>query len=254
MAQQDPANTSVADICQAALKESGRLGLGQTALAEEINDAWTRLQWMLQQWERKRWLVYQLVTLSIVSTGAQSYTIGPGGDISTGTVGATVRPAKLESAFLRQLTQSQPNQIDYDLRILASMEDYNRIALKQLMSFPGYAFLDPGWPLARLYTWPVPQANIYGVYITILQQLPAKFPTVNTLLALPYEYYAAMVYNLAIRLRPRYGIMTFPGDPLPGMAKDALNVLRGANTAIAALNLPDLGRPGLYNIFSDRMY
>ena len=207
---------------------------------------------MLQEWERKRWLVYQLNTYNVVSTGAQIYTFGPGGDLDTGV--GSVRPAKLESGFLRQLTQSQPNQIDYPMRIMQSMEDYNRIALKQLMSFPGAMFLDPGWPLGNLYCWPVPQANIYGVFATVMQQLPQSFANLAVAFSLPYEYYSAMLYNLAMRVRSRYGISTYPGDFLPGLAKNSLNVLRGANTTIAALNLPDLGRPGLYNIFSDQNY
>src|SRR5262249_34228889 len=84
--------------------------------------------------------------------------------------GQSVRPSKLESAFLRQLTQSQPNQIDYPLELLQSREDYNLIALKQLQSFPGYVFCDSEWPLAKIFPWPVPQANIYGVFVTVRAQ------------------------------------------------------------------------------------
>jgi len=249
----DPAATSIGDIITAALKESGAIGVGQTPLAEDTTDAWARLQWMLQEWARKRWLVYHLVTLSKTSTGAQSYSIGPGGDLDTGA--NSMRPDKLESAFLRQLVQSQPNQIDYPLDILQSMEDYNKIALKQLVSFPGVIFLDASWPLGRVYPWPVPQANIYAVHVTIKAQLPVVFQTLSDAFALPYEYYNAMVLNLAMRLRSKYGIRTMPGDLLPGLAKDSLNALRGANTNIARLQMPvDLVRNGIYNIFSDRSY
>lgn len=253
MAVLDPTNTTLGDLCTEALKECGYIGVGQTPLAEDLNGAWMRLQWMLQQWERKRWLVYHLVNLSKVSTGAQTYTCGPGGDLDTGA--GSVRPAKIESAFLRQITQSQPNQIDYPLAILQSREDYDKIALKQLMSFPGWIFLDAAWPLATLFTWPVPQANIYELHVSIMAQLPASFATQATVFNLPYEYYNAMLFNLALRLRPKYQIGTYPGDPLPGLAKDALAVLRGANTQIAKLQMPaDLLRPGIYNIFSDRSY
>lgn len=253
MSQLDPSATTVQDLCTAALKECGALGVGQTALAEDITDAWARLQWMLQQWERKRWLVYHLVTYTKVSTGAVSYTVGPGGDINTGA--SSARPAKLESAFMRQLANTSPNQIDYPLDLLQSMEDYNRIALKQLVSFSNCAFYDPGWPLGTLYLWPVMQATIYAAGITVLEQLPIRFLTLATVLALPYEYYGAILYNLALRLRPKYQIAGFQGDILPSLAKDSLNVLRGANTAIARLQMPGgLARDGIYNIFSDRSY
>mgnify|MGYP001582719541 CR=1 FL=1 len=140
--------------------------------------------------------------------------------------------------------------------MVQSREDYNTIGLKQLSSFPGWVFLDSGWPLGTLYVWPVPQATIYEIHITLKQQLPSKFATQATVFSIPYEYYAAMLYNLAIRLRPKYQLPTWPGDPLPALAKDSLNVLRGANTQIAALRYPgDLqaGRHN-YNIFNDKYY
>lgn len=348
----DPSQLSIGDLCKQVLKEAGRVGVGQTPLAEDITDTLFRVQLMLQQWERKRWLVYHLVTLGIVSTGAQIYSVGPGGQINTsvcstwmlqqlqllaggtgylvndvvnlgisasdgqggtlgqiqvtgvggggvitgfnlialgnypaplpvtftasgGTgVGATfnfpvwalsptpltrpygsARPGKLESAFLRQLQLGQPNQVDFPLTILQSMEDYSRIALKGLVSFPGAVFLDSNWPLGTLYTYPVPQAGIYQLNIVIKEQLPTRFTSLDTVINLPFEYYSAVLYNGAIRCRPRYGITTWPGDGVPQLAKDSLNVVRGPNTQIAKLTMPaELDRPGVYNIFSDQNY
>ena len=251
MSEIDPTQTTVLDLCTAALRESGALGVGQVALADDARDAQARLQWMLQQWERKRWLVYCLQTFVHTSTGALSYTVGPGGNIDTGA--GSVRPAKLESGFLRQLVSSQP--VDYPLEILQSREDYNRVTLKQLTSFTGGLYYEPSWPLGILFPVPIAQASVYAIGVSFMAQLPASFAAANTVFALPYEFYAAIVYNLALRLRPKYGLGTWPGDPLPGMAKDALQVLRGANTQIARLTMPGtLLRPGIYNIFSDRSY
>lgn len=252
MSLQDPALTTIGDLVTQCLKEAGVLGVGQTANAEDSNECWFRIQAMLQQWERKRWLVYHLVDLSKVSTGAASYSVGPGGDIDTGA--GTVRPAKIESAFLRQLVTSAPNQVDYPLEVLQSWEDFSRIRLKSLVAFPQAVFLDAGWPLATLHIYPIPNATIYETHLQVLAQLPVKYATLATLVNLPYEYYYAILTNGALRLRPKYQIPTYPGDPLPGLAKDALNVLRGANTQIARLQLPDLGRSTQYNIFSDQIH
>jgi len=268
------------DLCIAALKDSGAIGVGQVPLAEDLSDAQARLQWMLQQWERQRWLVYHLVTKGIVSTGALTYSLGPLGDIDTGgarqfnqqfgeqfgnapgfqQVPISARPARIESAFLRQLQFSNNpvdggNQIDYPLTLIASMEDYNKISLKKLQSFPGYLFYDSGWPLGTLYPWPVPQPNIYELFVSYMEQLPPAFATENSVVSLPYEYFEAIIKNLALRLRTRYSIPTFPGDILPGQAKAALATIRGTNAQIARLHMPsDLLRPNLYNIFSDRTY
>lgn len=295
MAEQLPLQTSVGDLCTAALVESGAFGQGQTPLAQDMTDALARLQWMLQQWERQRFLVYHLVTKMITSTGAQAYSIGPNGDINTmgdfstdfgpdfqppavegtapdGLAPAAIvgnglnpqtapvgagwpRPDKIEAAYLRQLTQSQPNQIDYPLEIIHSQEDYANIALKGLVSFPGCLFYDPAWPLGWIYPWPIPQANIYAIAVVIKEQLPSSFASIASIINLPLEYYEAILYNLAMRLRSKYGIRTRAGDPLPNLARDSQKVLRGANTAIARLRMPgDLNRPGIYNIFSDRFY
>ena len=252
MAAQDPTKTTLGDLCLASLREAGVVGMGQAASRNDINETWTRCQWMLQQWERKRWLVYHLVDLAKVSTGALSYSVGPGGDFDTGP--GSVRPARLESGFLRQIQTAPPNQVDFPLEIMKAREDYNRIALKSLVAFPAAAFLDTDWPLAHLFVWPVPNANIYEVHISVLAQLPASFLDIAVLISLPYEYYDAIVYNLALRNRPRYRIGTFPGDMLPVLARDSLNVLRGANTQIARLHMPAgvLARGSGYNIFSDR--
>src|ERR1700749_5311714 len=84
-------------------------------------------------------------------------------------------PARMESGFLRQIAPppSQDdtgnpyggNLIDYPMTLLQSREDYNRIALKTLQSFPGYLFYDSAWPIGVLYPWPIPQANIYELHV-----------------------------------------------------------------------------------------
>lgn len=166
------------------------------------------------------------------------------------------RPDKLESAFLRQLQNSQPNEVDYPMEILESREDYNRIRLKSLVSFPSAVFMDSGWPLSQIYPYPVPQGgSIYELHLTIKEQLPCKFASLATVLNLPDEYYNAILLNLALRLRSKHQIPSYPGDPLIGLAKDSLEVLRGSNTQIAELVIdPMLTRSGMYNIFSDTIY
>ena len=279
MSQINPGATTAKDIAQAALRDCGAWGVGQTPLDTDISDALARLQWIVQQWERKRWFVYHLVTYSVVAKpdpkglfqGKQAYTVGPGGDIDTNkrirpwedeyspdfgpAYPVSTRPNRIESCFLRQLTMSQPNQIDYPMTQIFSMEDYNRIALKGLSSFPGYFFYDTSWNMGLLYPWPIPQANIYEVHISVREQLPPMFTQAAMELDIPYEYYNALVLQLAVRLRPKYGIIAQPGDTLAAQAKDALNTIRKANFQIGRIQVPgDLIRPQLYNIFSDRMY
>ena len=49
--------TTARDIVNQAMKSIGVLGLGQTLNAEDINDGFTRLQNMVNQWQVKRWFM-----------------------------------------------------------------------------------------------------------------------------------------------------------------------------------------------------
>lgn len=240
--------TTPLDIITQALKKAGVLGVGQTPLAEDTNDAYSDLQDMLGQWQRKRWLVWCLVDYSCTGTGAVSYTVGPAGQFNI-----SPRPDKIESAFFRQIiNESVPNQIDYGLEIITAREDYNRIALKQLQTFPQYLFYDAAFPTANAFPWPLIQANQYELHLTVKQTL-SQFTGLTQTINMPLEYMAALKFSLAVRLRQSYQL---PADAvLIGLAKDALNVIRNANLQIPRLALPDsLIRPGLYNFWSDTFY
>jgi|ERR1700742_217021 len=237
--------TTPQDIITQALKKSGILGVGQTAQYEDLNDAFQDLNDMLAQWQRQRWLIWHLVTTGITSTGAQSYTVGPGGDFDI------ARPDRIESAFLRQIITTQPNEVDYPLDIIEAREDYNRIALKTLGTFPRYVFYDAAYPIGVLYPWPIPQANTYQVFISTKASL-TQFTALNQDIVLPPEYIAALKWNLAVRLRPSYQL---PEDPqITALAYSSLNIIRNANAQVPRLAMPDdLVKNGNYNIYSDQI-
>jgi hypothetical protein len=237
------------DLITLALRDSGICGTGQNPLAQDVNDGFTRLNQMLAQWQRKRWLIWHLIDIAIPSTGAQSYSIGPGGDVNM-----LVRPDRLENGcFFRQIINaSPPNQIDYPLTILESREDYSRIALKQLKSFGEYVFYDSAFPLGHIFPWPIPQADIYEIHICI-KELLNSFTTLSQTIVLPPEYDAAITYNLQRRFRAAYRL---PPDPeINALARDSLNVIRMANAQIPRLQMPrELVRPnGHYNVYSDQI-
>jgi hypothetical protein len=97
---------------------------------------------MMAQWQRRRYMVYQLIESSKQATGQLSYTVGLGGDFNI------ARPSKLEFAYFRQ-NQNTPLPVDYPLQILRAREDFDRISIKNLNAFPMYAFYDGGFPLAK---------------------------------------------------------------------------------------------------------
>lgn len=240
--------TTPADIIRLVLKDTGVLGIGQSANAEDTNDCFDTLNIMIAEWNSKRWLLFHLVDLAKVSTGAQSYTVGPGGDFNA------PRPDRLEDGcFFRQLIQSSsPNQIDYPLSLLESREDYSRIALKQLATIPQFIFYDPAFPLGVVYPWPIPSPNLYEIHILVKSQL-TQFVNLADTINLPPQYLGALRYNLAARVRTMYQL---PPDPqLIGLAMDSLSVLRNMNAQVPRLKMPGgIQRGAKYNIYSDQRY
>ena len=247
----DPSNLTVGDICTEALREANVTALGQDALPQDITLAWSRLQMLLQEWQRKRWTVYHLLDFGKISTGATSYTVGPGGAFDTGS--GSSRPTKIESAYVRQLINGGL-PVDFPLRVIASREEWSRIALKTLKSFPGQIFLDTGFPFGTLYPNPVPPAEQYELHCLFRAQLPTSFANTSVVLNLPYEYYSAILYNLALRVRAARGLGTYGGDPLPALARSALDTVKGTNVQVDELQIDvatSKGR-GAYNFFSDQ--
>ena len=242
------------DLITFSLKATGVIGVGQTALAEDNADAFSALNGMLAQWNRKRWLIWHLIDVAFVTTGAQSYSVGPGGNFNT------PRPDRLEAAFFRQIVNDFPDQVDYPLTILEAREDYNTIALKTLGSWPRWIFYDSAYSQATtpsfcgfVYPWPVPQASLYELHLSLKETL-TQFTSYTQQINLPPEYTEALWTNLTIRLGAIY-----PGaqvtQSVQDLAKASLSTIRGANAQIPRLRMPNgLLSNDKYNIFSDQTY
>lgn len=238
--------TTAGDIIRLALKECGSVGVGQTPMAEDINDSFFKLNMMLAQWQRRRFAIYHLVNVGFVSNGEQSYTVGPGGNYNF-----SQRPAKIESGFFRQNIPGSSLPIDYSLVNVQSWEDYSKISLKTLYSFPTDLFYDPAYPMGNLYPWPIPYADQYEVFINVTETL-TQFSSLTALVNLPGEYVAAILYNLAKRLCVQYGLPV--SVDLKDLAEEGIQTLKKASVQVPRLNMPrSLIRPGIYNVYSDQI-
>jgi len=237
-------NNTFQDIITLALKNAGVLGVGQTALAEDINDACAMLNDMIAQWQQRRYLVFHLVEHSVAADGSISYSIGPSGDINV-----VQRPAAINAAFARQTVNNVPNQIDYPISILPSRETYSQISMKSLQSFPQWAWYDAATPLGLLYVYPV-ITNQFTIHVVFREQLQ-RVESLTDEIELPAEYREALLYNLALRLSAAYAT---PINPIvPRLAKAALETMRTVNAQVPTMSMPAfLNKSGHYNIYSDR--
>lgn len=234
--------TTARDIIDLAFFDAGIYGTGQTAPGPDANKALVRMNEMVSQWQRNRWLVYVLEDVAAAMTGAVSYLIGAGQTFST------PRPDRIEAAFVRQTTQAAPYQLDTQLELVQSREAFSNIVMKQLASFPRYLFYESSFPYGRLYPWPLPSSQ-YALHVLIKTALQT-FATLDTVFNMPEEYKAALRWNLQEVLMSAYRMPA--EERVTRFARSSLNIIRNANTQIPTLTLPpELVRPALYNVFND---
>lgn len=217
-------------LIRLALLNAGVNGVGQAPSAEDTSDCLLALNGMLSQWAKRRWLVFHELDLSVMSTGAQSYSIGPTGAF------VCARVDRIERAYLR-INPGTNYTVDYPVAIISSPEDYADIGLKGLAGgLWGAVFLDSGYPNGTLYFWPIP-ATGYELHVLIKAPLVSvSAASLNTDMALPDEYFEALLYNLAVRIAPMYQLPQRPD--VVGLANAALATIRAANMQVPVLKMP----------------
>ncbi|MEK6346368.1 MAG: hypothetical protein V4764_02750 [Burkholderia sp.] len=227
------------DLITRALKRANVLGVGQTAQAEDVKDAFYELVSMLAEWQTDRYLVYQTIDVAAPSTGKQSYTVGPGGDFDV------PRPSRIEQAFARQMAAGTQSEVDYPLATLFAREDYDRIRMKGLGSWPQMFYYDRGFPLGNLFVWPIPNST-FELHLTVMQELQ-QFTNPAEQINMPPIYARAIEYNLSVLLYPMYGLQ--PDQVVVVTAKRLLNRLRGTNAEIPQLTIGGggTGGPNIFN-------
>ncbi len=150
------------DFVVLALKEAGVLGVGQSPLPEDINDCFILLNRMLYQWQKRRWLVPNLIDVSAVGNSQISNLIGAGQYYNV------ARPDKIQAAYFKQIVGQVPqNNVSYPLIPIWSYEDYaTKIQLKNLTTWPSYFFYDAAFPYGNVFIWPIPDQT-YEIHLIV---------------------------------------------------------------------------------------
>ena len=209
--------TTANEIISRSLRLMGVLGQGRRTLtANEAADGLEALNGMLESFSLERMMVYQILEENFpLVAGTASYTIGSGGTFST------IRPIKIESAFIRD-----SSNIDYQLEIINN-EAYDSVQLKTVSSRPQYLYYDPVYPLAYIRLLYVP-AYADTLYINSWKQLQ-QFTDGTTALALPPGYQRMIVYNLAIEMNAEYQTK---------LAPEVVAIATQSKAAIKRINAP----------------
>lgn len=252
----------VSDLVGMALEQLGVGVGGQNNDSQGMASGVMQLNMLLAQWQRRRWIVPNLVDRSFMSTGSSVYYIGPGGDLDI-----PVRPSQVMSAYARLLNgANQSSQgdfastdfsgedfkiplsgldgagypIDYPLSPIPSYEDYASLSLKALRTWPNYFHYNPAFPLGEFRPWPIPQGNDWEFHVLFSQPLPALLSS-DSPINLPPEYWDAIMWCLAARLAPSYGQP--PNEVVVSQARSSLATIRSTNQQIPTLGMPAILTP-----------
>jgi len=182
--------TTTRDLIRQALSSISVIGAGENMTAEDANDTLRLLNQMLSSWSADGAVIFnRSVDTKVLSAGVSTYTMGPSGDINT------TRPVGISQATITL------SQIVTPVNIW-SQNTYSVLSFPTLQGpVPTDMFVNNGVPLLTLQLYPVPSS---ATTLTIYSMKPLDTLTLDTTLALPPGYEAALWSNLAIYAAPFY--------------------------------------------------
>lgn len=191
-------------IISAAFRKIGALGDYETLDTEKLNVGIAAINPMIKALAAKGmplWAISeQYINFSEWASSA-SRTIGPGGDISQ-----NIKPLKILQAIRRDNTDAN-NPVDTQMNIY-TYEDYENLSSKNATGAPLHLFYQPQAYVGRIVLWPRPDSTwqtngqLYIRYHRQFQDFDASGDEPD----FPVEWHEALIYQLAVRLAPEYGL------------------------------------------------
>lgn len=234
---------TVNDLLIATLKLIGAIAKSETPDADEMADAFARLNSMIDGWAAQSTTIYAIVpsTYPLVA-GQQVYQIGPGApDFNA------VRPLIIQDAGIITTTVT-PN---FELPMTILTEDqWAQVTIKaQASTLAWYLYYDKAFPLGNIKLWPVPNVGGLQLALYVPTQI-SQFANPTDTIILPPSYEEALRYNLAVRLCPEWGR---PLDPVVGaLAAKTFATLQVANKRLDTLGVDAslIGAAGNRGVFN----
>lgn len=218
--------TKVRDILNDALGLIGVQDPSEGMDATVANLCLRRFNAMLATWSTQSLMVFTYSPTTFPLTiNKQSYTIGPGGDFNV------ARPIWLNKISIIP-TASAPNlEIPIDID---SDDDWQNVLIKSVTStFPLEVHPRGDYPLQMLDFWPIPTAAC-SVVLYLPQQLTQAI-SVNDDFVFPPAYEEAIVYTLATRIAPIFGIPVNPD--IARVAVNAKDTIKSQNLVVDVLRV-----------------
>ena len=241
--------TTAQDIITDSLNILGVYAAGETISDADLEQAFTRLNDMLDSWSNESLTCFAILEQSVALTAfQQSYTIGAGGNINA------TRPIRINdepgSAYIQD-----SNGNNYPVAVV-SRPTWNLIGNRSesvTANVPDTLWYDPQYPLGVLNFYPLPNIAGYTAFWDSYLQL-TDFSTLTTAVSLPPGYILALKTNLAVHLKPYFAAAQLDPDVREQARESKGNVKRANNRPIEATFDRELiaKGAGTYNIYLDR--
>jgi len=203
------------DIIKGALRKIGVVAQGEVPTPDQVSEAAFALNLMVKAWEADGMPLWALRTTPVpLVAGQTTYTIG--NDLSCDIV--TDKPLKVIQAWNRDPVSN----VDIPMRIITKQE-YAILGNKTTSSKPIQIYYEPQLDQGSLSLFPTPGTiDASGSVIYITYQRPFEDFNISTDVPdFPQEWYDAVVYGLASRLAPEYGL---PIDQRRVLLQEALDI------------------------------
>ena len=182
------------EIIQSALRKLGVLAEGQSPSTQNYADGSMALNTVISQLRAVGMPLWARSEYTFTPT-TNTYTIGTGMTLST------PFPVKLLQAFRTETGAKIPLEI-------VAREDFNILPTSSNGS-PIKINYQPFVNYGTISLWPTP-ASTNTATVTLVYQRPYQYFTTSTeTMDFPEEWYTAIIYHLAVRLAPEWGV------PLP---------------------------------------
>lgn len=200
---------------EAALRTLGVLALDQTPSATEYTNALVKLNALIGEFRVKGLQVWQRTSYTMsLTNGTSSYNIGSGQTLNT--------PYPLHLLQAVQLDANSGTRITIDI-----IADYNFNLLPSNSSgVPIQVTYQPKMNMGVIKVWPTPDSyaatnvTLQLTYLRPLEYFSASTDTAD----FPEEWVSAIIYGLAVRLAPEYGVPLQDRSLLIKEAEQYLNV------------------------------
>lgn len=191
-------NMTTTQLIKAALRKIGVIGDGQAPSTTQISNGAEALNAMLKTFQADGMPLWAISETTVTPTATHDYTVG---------IGQTVNipaPLKVTQVYLLRTSNqvSRPLEVKthYDYRILANFSS---------VGAPTSYWYEPLNQSGILHIWPIPDTDtITNTTIRMVYQRPFfdMDSSTDTTLDFPQWWMEAVIYGLAWRLSPEYGV------------------------------------------------